>query len=716
MTTAPLQRASLWPHAIGALWFLAAFSVIGGWTGPGQPSAALEAAWTLATSAPYVLAWLGAALGYGWVLRLAFARAARDAVTIQVGLGVAAMLFIDHLLGVLGLMQVSGAAGAWIICAVGLAALALQVVRLAREQRRVEFPDWLIWLASPCVATLLVAACSAPGVLWASEFGGYDALSYHLQLPREWADLGRIQPLEHNIYSFLPGYVEAAYYHIAVLHGDAIYAAYSCQLLHAALTLLSAYTLTRLIGLRIHARIGLGAGVLLLGTPWIIVVGSLAYIEMAVVLMLIAAVAALCEEELSPANHGLIVGFCGAVACGAKLTAAGMVVVPLLSIVLIIHRPRTWLRVLSWMLLAGITALAPYFVRNAIFGGNPVFPFATELFGTSHWTDEQIAIWQRGHTTGLSLAQRLTQLWHQFFAYGIGPNPSGGTEPWKPQWSALPWLGMAGLVIALFLRTRRVQVSDMRPCAAGNSNEVKQSASTLGFPAALSPVCVAAIIALQLLFWLTFTHLKSRFLLPAATPLAIGVCVALGAMLPGLRRRVVSVVAMALLLLWSLQPAVLFYTEAEGQPAIGVGAIGVMTGDALSQADRETLGRTTFSAVAMNYLFPPTSKILGIGFATPFYVRRPMTYNTTWDRGVLSQAMHEFPDDSAAWAHYIRQKGFTHLAVNDIMLQVWEHSGWNDPLVTLQRVHDLAQRHATLLYRYPDGTRLYQLTPTERTP
>ena len=77
---------------------------------------------------------------------------------------------------------------------------------------------WAAW-GVPALALLLVAASSPPGWLWDSEGRGYDALEYHLQLPQEWLRMGRLAPLEHNVYSFLPGYIEAAFYHLAVATG-----------------------------------------------------------------------------------------------------------------------------------------------------------------------------------------------------------------------------------------------------------------------------------------------------------------------------------------------------------------------------------------------------------------------------------------------------------------------------------------------------------------
>jgi hypothetical protein len=43
-------------------------------------------------------------------------------------------------------------------------------------------PGWTV-LGAPGLAVMLVAAASPPGVLWASEAGGYDVLSYH---PSVW--------------------------------------------------------------------------------------------------------------------------------------------------------------------------------------------------------------------------------------------------------------------------------------------------------------------------------------------------------------------------------------------------------------------------------------------------------------------------------------------------------------------------------------------------
>ena len=223
-------------------------ALIGWLAGYGRSAAgAAEAVWVLLTSLPWALGWLLAAVGLGWPLRLRLAGGHPDGLAIQVGLGVAAMMALDATLGPLGVLQWGGSLGAWALIVIGLALVTEQLRRAARTAPVLPI---VVWTAIPAVAVLLTAACSAPGWLWSSEFGGYDAMSYHLQLPAEWQGLGRIVPLEHNVYSWLPGYVEAAYYHLNVLIGDGAGAVYACQLLHASLAVATAAIAARIKGPR----------------------------------------------------------------------------------------------------------------------------------------------------------------------------------------------------------------------------------------------------------------------------------------------------------------------------------------------------------------------------------------------------------------------------------------------------------------------------------
>ena len=128
--------------------------------------------------------------------------------------------------------------------------------------------------------------------------------------------------------------------------------------------------------------LGRGAGgvatALVLGTPWVIVVGSLGYNEM-VVALLLAVGLVLVERGVDSWRGGAAIGLlCGA-ACGAKLTAIGLVALPL-AVVMLGRMPlRRWPRPAIAAGLAAAAALGPWLIRTGLHLGNPLFPIGTGL-------------------------------------------------------------------------------------------------------------------------------------------------------------------------------------------------------------------------------------------------------------------------------------------------------------------------------------------------
>ena len=682
----------------GPLAVLILFVWFAGWTGASRPHAGVPALFVLLRSVPWAIGWLVAAYGFGWPLRRWLDPKADDPFVVQLGLGIAVMLILDAALGSLGALQWGGSIGAWTLLLIGIG--------LAFAQRRLDMPTsdqpastvpWLFWMAAPALAVLLLAACSAPGWLWASEFGGYDALSYHLQLPKEWMALGRIEPLTHNVYSYLPGYVEAAYYHLAVLVGDPIQAVYACQLLHAAMAVLTAIVVARLAGRMVDRSVtrpvGAVTAVLLLGTPWVVVVGSLGYNEMAVTLLLAVALYILLAPSPTTWQHGVILGLLAAAACGAKLTAAGFVVLPLMIVALFTIARRRWLGVILAAGVAGLFGLLPYLLRNWMYSDNPVFPFMTGMFGSAHWSQDQVGNWIAGHVSGSPIGPRLIELWNQLWRFGLGPNPNP-SEPWSPQWSILPWLTAVSLMFCLAIPSvRRVTLK------------------------------ITLLLTAQVLFWLALTHLKSRFLLVGVVGATLSIALALGLILPALQSRIgarsARALLAALLLAWSCLPVIIYASEplsSAGQreqevaPAAMVGWAHLLTGDGLLESQRIEWAQAGFPAIYLNHLLPDSARTLLVGEARPLYYRADIAYQTTWDRGVLSQLMQEFPSDPNRWAAELRSEGLTHILVSDEMLVRWAASGWHDPNLTVQNVRVFADQYCDVEHDWPDShMTLYRL-------
>src|SRR5262249_38387357 len=153
-------------------------------TGPGTPpaSGAFLKSFIVGVGPP--LLWMLLALGVGWPLRMMVPVTPALAMPVQLSLGVAAALWIDSVLGTLGLWRLAGAAGAWVTLLIGAIAGATSLLMAVRRKDLTPTSWSTSWAvgalcASPILGTLLVATTSPPGWLWSSEFGGFDALSYH---------------------------------------------------------------------------------------------------------------------------------------------------------------------------------------------------------------------------------------------------------------------------------------------------------------------------------------------------------------------------------------------------------------------------------------------------------------------------------------------------------------------------------------------------------
>ena len=95
-------------------------------------------------------------------------------------------------------------------------------------------------LALP-LATMVAGASLFPGLLWKPlDPHPYDVMSYHLQIPREWFDAGRIVQLHDNAFCYFPMGMEM--HDLLAMHllGGPWAAMYLCQTFSAAFVLLTA--------------------------------------------------------------------------------------------------------------------------------------------------------------------------------------------------------------------------------------------------------------------------------------------------------------------------------------------------------------------------------------------------------------------------------------------------------------------------------------------
>lgn len=621
-------------------------------------------------------AYIAAAVGLGRLLRPLFA-AARDPLAFQVAGGVALMLWLSHALGSLGLF--AGPAGSIVGAAPVAIGCALALHQFARRERRPAHTSPTAPFVAVAAALLVVAACNPPGWLWASEFGGYDVLEYHLQLPQEWFLAGQLRSLPHNVYSFLPSYVEGAYLHLAaftfapggdpgpeplgLLAGEG-WRLISCQTLHAGLAMLAAWTSGRAASAFIPGspRAPL-ATALAICTPWLIVVGSLAYNEAPLVLLTAGSLAAAADPGLSPARRGLLTGFLVGSAASVKPTAVFFTAAPAAFVLAFSVPLRAWIPLAGAGVFGVSLAIAPWLARNALAGGNPVFPHLASLFGDAHWTPDQVERYLAHHRFSGSWPSRLALLFFRDESDPSGAPVHRGLL--HPQWS----LFFPVVLLSAF--------------AASAARETRRPALIL-----------CGVLAIQLSFWLCATHVQSRFLLPAIVPGACLFALAAHRWATASGSRVVAALVPALLLAHAARTFARQRPEAGGPNTLLLSGPGLRTGETIRPRFRELPPEAQQNLVDSLSPEPFTNLLLLqrrgslylLGDATPLYFHRAIVYNTPYDAWPLAHAIRAAPDDPAAWSATLRSRGIATALVNLSEVSRLRRWGASDPLVTPDNV------------------------------
>jgi hypothetical protein len=338
--------------------------------------------------------------------------------------------------------------------------------------------NWLWLLACPFAAIGLVAAMLPPGILWRRDDPSfYDVVEYHLQVPREWFEAGRIMPLSHNVFSFFPMNVEMHYLLAMHLSGGPWAGMYLAQLMHFAFIALFVVVLYA-FGLQVAKPLPAITGALAVATvPWMTQLASVAYDEGGFLLFGALAIGwtwLAIVEEGSRTRRLVIAGAMAGFACGTKLTAVPEVLVALTFVISAfllwknIGQWRTAVRGAMIFAIVGLVTFSPWLGRDVKWAGNPVFPEATGLLGPGNFTPVQVERWRRAHSARPD-QQYLDARLH-----------AGVTEilmSWQYGYVLVP----LGLIAAVLARRRRLAI------------------------------LLAAMLIGTILFWLFATHLEGRF-------------------------------------------------------------------------------------------------------------------------------------------------------------------------------------------------------------
>lgn len=308
-------------------------------------------------------------------------------------------------LGLLGLLE-----GRFLLLAPGLLLLAAIMIRrrlIGKLPRTVEAPRQFVLQNIPTIEKLaimlflsifLLALLQALTPAW-----DYDGLMYHLQGPRLFLQVGRIVPLPENWLTYYPFLVEMLFT-IGLAFGSEAFA----KLIHlafAALLVAATYSAARRFTGSTHAWL---AAAILVGIPIFPIWAGFAYSDMAWALYEFLALYAsliwierrqLSDGEASENQSrlsetglltlaGVMMGF----ALGTKYMALGGAGV--LGLLILWHSSRDgWRLALRNAAVYSVAALLvgmPWYLKNYLWTGNPVYPFFISPGGD---VGERVALW-----------------------------------------------------------------------------------------------------------------------------------------------------------------------------------------------------------------------------------------------------------------------------------------------------------------------------------
>ncbi len=284
--------------------------------------------------------------------------------------------------------------------------------------------DRFFFLVIVALTGFAAAAMMLGSWLPPSEF---DVLEYHLQAPKEFFQQGSIGFVPHNIYANMPLGTEMHSLAMMTLVGaeDAWLGGLIGKSITAAFSLVGAALLGAFVTRKFGALFGWCASGLWLTSPGIahvaifgLIDGALATYVLASAVATIGALESLWGRSLAPPKHEAsepsrvrlltywrLAGVTSGAAAAAKYPGLILAVIPVCGLLVwAAWRYRSVFQKHEVILTASLIALelaatcGPWYLKNWVQAGNPVYPLAADFFGGKTLTLNKINQWKRAHT------------------------------------------------------------------------------------------------------------------------------------------------------------------------------------------------------------------------------------------------------------------------------------------------------------------------------
>ena len=315
-----------------------------------------------------------------------------ERLTFSAGLGLALFSLLSLGLGFAGLLH------GWLFWGllVGGGLLLWSEFRdLGRALRQVSWPRplgaWQVFLSLFIAATLLLAL-----LLTLTPPAEWDSLTYHLVGPARYLQAHRLTSEFDIYYLFFPSFTEMLFTLGMGLKGDVV-----PRLLHFGYLLLTLGALGAFAARYWERRLGLLAAALFLSIPTAVQIATWSYVDLALTFYSLAAVYALfnwLEAQAPTPDQGtgrtsgrgwlVLAGLFSGACASIKYTGASVLLILGAILLWSLVRRRLTLKrfLLGTAVVIGFSLMvaAPWYIKNAIVTGNPIYPL---VWGGRGWNE-----------------------------------------------------------------------------------------------------------------------------------------------------------------------------------------------------------------------------------------------------------------------------------------------------------------------------------------
>lgn len=596
---------------------------------------------------------LAAALGHRALRAFEFS-SPLEAIVIQAGVGLGIVALGVFGLGWIGLLQPFVF---WILVVGGLALLYRDVRALASSLGAIQLPRAT---RAEKALSLFVGLALGIALLFAlAPPVGWDGLQYHLVLPKLALENARFTVPPDNLSLSSPSLVELLFLAAMGLKSDS-----AAQVVHWSYLVLMVGAVLAFGARYFSWRVGWLAAALLVAVPSVLLVATFAYNDAALMFYTLTALFwTLRAIETQRARDFLLAGGLAGLALGEKHTAV-FVSLALAAVVFFqsgtrLPRRAAWLQAFGLGTVAFVLAL-PWYVRNTVLVGNPVYPF---LFGGLYWDSWRAA-------------------WYSRFGTGLLNDPA--------QLLITPWtISVQGAQSGVFDATIGPLLLALLPFNLLRHNEAARPAPTraMWFVVAVLFGFWLLGVAQSKLLW------QTRLLFPAFPLLALLAAEGWNRLaslrLPQFSMQHFASLVIALVL--GLQAVSLVMATAVSRPYEVL--LGIETRAAYLT---RTLGAYYVTATWVNQHLPQDARIVALWEPRAYYISRAIEPDAILDRWAHLNHLY---GDADAIAQAWKQQGVTHVLLFRAGLNEMLASGY-DPVAAdeMERLATLEAKHLDLIY------------------